>query len=553
MTMKMFFPWYLALLATVVLLVRILRIGRRPRRYPPGPPTIPILGNLHQSLVLNLTHFGMQMPSKDVHKQFQRWSAQYGPVFSLILGTTTMVVLSSDVAVKEVLDKRSAVTNERGDHYVGHRLLTGGEHMLLMPNGPKWRLQRKLFQKMLNLQVTRTYLPYVMLENKQMLVDLIQKPDDFIHHIKRYSNSLITTMAYGRRTPSSDDPTLIRFLQGLEDFTTFMQSSTAALMDVYPVLRRLPAWMTPITKDASEHQKRTAAFYVSLWLETKAKLAQGTAKPCFCVDLLLAQKQEGFTDQFGAYLAGAALEAGTDTTGGELCGFVKAMVLFPAAQHKAQAELDRVVGDNRLPTIDDLPRLPYLRACVKETLRWMPTAIMGAAPHAAKEDIQYMGYTIPAGAMLINNVYTIHHDPGRYAHPHEFDPDRYEGDLSTAAESAQNADVAKRDHFVFGAGRRLCAGIHLAEQSIFLAISRMLWTFDISPKLDPVTNSPILPEPDRYTQAVVCMPEPFEATFTPRSQRRVDIVMAEWREAQNELDEKQQWRTVGEGMKFSKI
>lgn len=67
-----------------------------------------------------------------MHKQYQAWAGKYGPVFSLMIGTKTMVVLSSDVAVKEILEKRSSVTNERGDHYVGHQILGGGEHMLLM-------------------------------------------------------------------------------------------------------------------------------------------------------------------------------------------------------------------------------------------------------------------------------------------------------------------------------------------------------------------------------------------------------------------------------------
>lgn len=72
------------------------------------------------------------MKSEDIHKQFQQWAQKYGPVFSLIMGPKTIVVLSSDIAVKEVLDKQSSITNERGDHYVGHDVLSGGERMLLM-------------------------------------------------------------------------------------------------------------------------------------------------------------------------------------------------------------------------------------------------------------------------------------------------------------------------------------------------------------------------------------------------------------------------------------
>ncbi|OAL34588.1 hypothetical protein AYO20_06218 [Fonsecaea nubica] len=466
---------------------------------------------------------GSQIPDRDVHKQYQAWAEKYGPVFSLMLGPQPMVVLSGDVAVKEVLDRRAAVTNERGDHYVGHQILGGGEHMLLMPNGPKWRLQRKLMQKMLNVSVARSYLPYTMLENKQMVFDLLMNPDDFIYVLKR-----------------------------VEEMTTIMQSSTSALADLFPTLRRLPSWMLPTMARASTWHRNTTDFYLGLWNETKSELQEGRAKPCFAVDLLLEQEKEGFSDKFGAFLCGAALEAGTDTTANELIGFVQAMVLFPEVQKKAQAELDRVIGD-RIPTFEDYDHLPYTHSCVKETLRWMPTAVMGAAPHTAKEDIQYQGYTIPKGALLINNVYTIHRDPNRHTNPDSFVPERYLNDSKSAAESAQSADVSERDHFTFGVGRRLCAGIHVAEQSLFLGIARILWAFNITPKHDPITKQPLLPQSDRYTPAVVCMPEPFQATVEPRSQWRADKVVSEWTEAENLLDENSQWKVVGEGLRFTKV
>lgn len=79
------------------------------------------------------------------------------------------------------------------------------------------------------------------------------------------------------------------------------------------------------------------------------------------------------------------------------------MVIFPEVSKKAQAELDSVCGD-RLPDLNDLPHLPYIRACVKETLRWMPTNILGV-PHAVTRDDQYMGYTIPKDAGIVWNVW----------------------------------------------------------------------------------------------------------------------------------------------------
>lgn len=80
------------------------------------------------------------------------------------------------------------------------------------------------------------------------------------------------------------------------------------------------------------------------------------------------------------------------------------MLVFPDVQQRAQEEIDRVVGPDRLPTMADEPNLPYIRACVKETLRWMPTVPLGI-PHAVIRDDAYMGYTIPKGAGVALNIW----------------------------------------------------------------------------------------------------------------------------------------------------
>lgn len=82
------------------------------------------------------------------------------------------------------------------------------------------------------------------------------------------------------------------------------------------------------------------------------------------------------------------------------------MMVFPDVQKKAQAELDHVVGPDRLPNIDDYPNLPYIRCCIKETLRWMPTVVMGV-PHAVTKEDTYNGWRIPKGATIINNVWYV--------------------------------------------------------------------------------------------------------------------------------------------------
>jgi hypothetical protein len=117
MSFTLFMLWYATAIA---LILRLLLTGRRPKNYPPGPPTLPIIGNLHQ------------MPTRNAHLQFERWARQYGPVYSLILGSKTLIVLSSDKAVKDLLDKRSGIYSHRQDMYIGQTLCSGGLRVLMM-------------------------------------------------------------------------------------------------------------------------------------------------------------------------------------------------------------------------------------------------------------------------------------------------------------------------------------------------------------------------------------------------------------------------------------
>jgi len=127
-------------------------------------------------------------------------------------------------------------------------------------------------------------------------------------------------------------------------------------------------------------------------------------KPCFCNDLLRAQEKEKFSDAAASYISGSLLEAGSDTTAAILYGFVQATLIWPEILKKAREEIDRVVGPKRLPTLDDYENLPYIRCCIKESMRWMPTVILGV-PHAAVKEDWYDGYRIPAGATVLNNVW----------------------------------------------------------------------------------------------------------------------------------------------------
>lgn len=110
-------------------------------------------------------------------------------------------------------------------------------------------------------------------------------------------------------------------------------------------------------------------------------------------------------DDQAAYTSGSLLQGGLGSTTETLTGFVKAMIMFPNVVKAAQDELDRVCG-HRMPELDDAPVLPYVRGCVKESLRWMPASPLGI-PHALTRDDEYMGYGLPKGATVIYNVRSV--------------------------------------------------------------------------------------------------------------------------------------------------
>ncbi|KAK8037829.1 cytochrome P450 [Apiospora marii] len=523
---------FAGLAVLVLLLRRLVRVGQRPKDFPPGPPTMPLVGNLHQ------------VPSEKRHLQFGTWAREYGPVYSLMLGTKVMIVLNSDIAVKELIDRRGAIYSSRPEAYVAQDILSGGLRILFMPSNGPWMLARKIARRVLSVSAARTYVPYQDLESKAMLVGFLESPGDFISHLRRYTASLTTQMTFGFRTTSLHDP---RFKEAFEIFdrsSELIGSRIGALLDLVPSLRQLPEAVLPIKKEGRELHRRELKLYRDLYLQTKKGLQDGTAKPSVCVDLVKEQKQEQISDDQSAYFGGSLLQAGSETTSAVLVGFVQAMVIWPEVARAARSELDRVCGD-RLPDLNDAPHLPYIRACAKESLRWMPGFALGI-PHAVTRDDVYMNYRIPKGATVIMNAWAIQNDPQRHADPRRFDPTRYLNDQQSSLDAANNPDPTQRDHFAFGAGRRRCQGMHLADRSLFLAISRLLWAFDF--KRAVADGKEVVPDPDDLLDGMMILPNPFLADIRPRTAARADVVRREWERVAEGLDGEGQWREVPEGL-----
>ncbi|OCL13766.1 putative cytochrome P450 [Glonium stellatum] len=512
-------PYLIALVGCIIFLRLILSIGSRPKSLPPGnsgsypmrigPPTLPIIGNLHL------------LSKKGLHLAYQRWAEQYGPIFSVILGQQTIIVLASGDIIKKLIDKRSANYSDRQQLYM--REIYEDSRIIMRGNDDLWRVERKLYHSFLNINVAKKYSGYQELETLHLCIDLLQDPTRFVDAITRTTTSLSASMTFGYRVTDVNSPKIRTMFHAAHSFFELVVQSK--FLDWYPMLRpifrKIPLRLNPFARKGTELYHHEREFFAELFKDGVARADE--------------RLPNILTDKAASYISGVSFEAGADTTRNTLIGFVKAMALFPEAQRAAQQEIDEIIGPNNLPMISDFDRLPYIRNTVKEVLRWMPTTILGAVPHSAKSDDEINGYKIPAGAAIVLGVWMLNNESQQFKDPRVFDPSRHDSSL-TIFEAATAADWRVRDQYTFGAGRRMCPGMHVAEKTLFMSIARILWAFNIS-KAKESSGKEIYIEPDAVTEAIACCPLPFQCELKPRDEKRAELLRAKWSDAQNVLNE----------------
>ena len=380
-----------------------------------------------------------------------------------------------------------------------------------------------------------------------MLVDILDGPAEHKRHIQRYSNSVTCQMVYGFRTTAWSDPKLQSVVSIFFEVCDLAVTIPARLMDCYPVLQTIPKRLLPVCRKAIDLDRRCISVFLSRWLEGKKQAQDRTVMPCFVASLTQAQQAEGFSDELASYIAGDIVEAGSSTTSDELFGFLMAMVTHADVQRRAQEELESVIGSGRLPTLDDMESLPYVRGCVKETLRWMPTTAL-LIPHSPLKDDVYEGYKIHAGASVVLNVWALNMDPENWPNPQRFDPSRFKDETRLEYEIATSSDASVvRHNYIFGAGRRLCQGIRIAERSLFLAMACLPWGFDIS------TPDPSKIDTEDLRGGLAMVPAPFECHIKPRDASRVEIMRREWAQIQEDFLDPvtKQWIRVPDDLPLS--
>ncbi|KAF4890444.1 Cytochrome P450 monooxygenase atE [Colletotrichum fructicola] len=416
--------------------------------------TAKLCNNYCSGLISLATAEAMNIGMRSVREKVRNWHQTYGDVFYTKVGATDYVWLSSPKAVKDLMDKKSAIYSSRPRLPLAQDVASGGSRQLFMAYGQDWRNLRKHSHSLLNLNATKKYRSTQELESRILLQDLLNKPDQFYTINRRYSTSVILLATYGYRIPSFQDPLITKIFTVLEHLSVMMAPGAFAV-EVLPALARLPErffgnWRT-WGRNAFAHDSKV---YLELWQTLKQTTDDGSARDCFCKDFYLGDpKRNGIDDLLAAYTCGGLVEAGAETTATTINNWTLAMILFPDVMRKGQEELDRVVGSGRLPTWDDEKNLPYIRAMIKETLRWRPVNKFGMY-HASTEDDWYDGFFIPKGSTVVLNWWAIQRDSSRFEQPDIFEPARFLEHPLTAAEYMNAPDPYDRDHFSYGAGRQ---------------------------------------------------------------------------------------------------
>lgn len=177
------------------------------------------------------------------------------------------------------------------------------------------------------------------------------------------------------------------------------------------------------------------------------KVQQGTAKPCFALDMIneVKKKEYNMDNAEKLMVLSTLFEAGSDTSRTVITQLVAAAAAYPRWVKKAQSLLDEVCGAHaeRLPNFEDRQSLPYISAVVKEALRWRPF-IQTGVPHMLTEDESYEGYRFPAGIQFTWNAYAISLNEAEYTDAQAFNPERFMND---------ELKSPLKGHWSFGAGK----------------------------------------------------------------------------------------------------
>ncbi|KAG8926420.1 hypothetical protein FRC00_002921 [Tulasnella sp. 408] len=330
-----------------------LRVGRREPDLPPGPPTLPVLGNLHV------------FPTSRLHIKFTEWAKTYGEIYTLKLVNGTATVLNSLDAVGHVLERQSNLTSNRPPSSIA-RMVADELHFPTLNPGPQWNACNRAAKVVLSPAAVERNKPIIEAEISQLLYDFLREPKGFFDHTRRWSASIALSTVCGKRAPQISTPYVSEFYRMVFDWLRLLESG--AVLDLVPALKYLPDILAPWKAEVRKIRSWMQDLYTSTVKDCEEREVRGTSNGCALETVRENAEDWGLTRPMIGFLGGVLVEAGADTTALTMHNTMLMAMAHPEAQKRAHEEIDHVVGSDRLPIYDDLDQMPYIKAFILETL-----------------------------------------------------------------------------------------------------------------------------------------------------------------------------------------
>ncbi|KAH7692711.1 Cytochrome P450 E-class group I protein, partial [Dioscorea alata] len=418
---------------------------------PPGPTTIPIIGNL-QWLLTSFTNIEPFL--RDLH-------ARLGPIVTLRIGSHRTIFIADRHLAHEALVTHGAVFADRPTAQPAIRVLNSNQHNISSDSyGPLWRLlRRNLISEILHPSRVKLFS-----DGRQWVLNILTGKIrasaeanngivlDFKENLQFSMFCLLVLMCFGEKL----DEKAIRDIETAQR-NILLYLSKLSVFAFVPRISKLiyrKRWNTAI-----DFRQKQRDIIIPL-IRTREKHKE-------------KQNKEGGADEKES--SSEFLNAGTDTAATSLEWIMANLVKHPEIQAKLFDEIQGVVGSEAEEVKEEeLQIMPYLKAVVLGLRRHPPGHFL--MPHTVTEDVMLNGYVIPKGASVNFMVAQMGRDEKVWEKPMEFRPERFmKGGEGEGVDITGNKEIKIMP---FGVGRRICPGLTLAMLHLEYFLANLIKEFE---------------------------------------------------------------------------
>ncbi|XP_075830113.1 cytochrome P450 2C26-like isoform X4 [Microtus pennsylvanicus] len=387
-----------------------------------------------------------QIDVKNVHQAFTNFSKIYGPVFTLYFGMKPTVVLHGYEAIKEALIGHGEEFSGRGSAPIFQMI--SKDLGIGFSNGNAWKETRHFSLLTLRkLGVGKRSIENQIQEEAQFLVEELKKTNG-----SPYDPSFILTCA-----PCNVICAII--------FQNRLEYNDQGFVNLV------------------EKLNANSKILSSLWLQENHN-----QQSIYTRENLIATLNDLFV-------------GGTDTLKTTMRFALLLLLKYPHVTAKVQEEIDRVIGRQRSPCLQDRKQMPYTDAVIHEVQRFIDIA-PNSLPHEVTCDVKFRNYLIPKGTAIVTSLSSVLYDSNEFPNPETFDPGHF---------LDAKGNFKKSDYFMpFSAGKRVCLGEGLARMELFLFLTTILQNFKLKSLVPPkdINDTP-------QANVISVSPPPFQLCFIP--------------------------------------